>query len=141
MAKNFATVKDIIEAKRALTPEETERAEKLLTLVSDSLRVEAFKRGKDLDVMISNFKPLATVAKSVCMDVVMRELMTPTNETPVTQYSEGALGYTASATYLVPGGGLFIKKAELSRLGITGGRVRVTDISGLPEVKEDAGTY
>ena len=31
------------------------------------------------------------------------------NNEPMTQMSESALGYSVSGTYLVPGGGLFIK--------------------------------
>ena len=44
--------------------------------------------------------------------------MTPTDKEPMTQMSESALGYSVSGTYLVPGGGLFIKQSELSRLGL-----------------------
>lgn len=36
----------------------------------------------------------------------------------MTQFSESALGYSASGTFLVPGGGLFIKTSELARLGL-----------------------
>ena len=49
------------------------------------------------------------------------------------QFSQSALGYTASGTYLVPGGGLFIKKSELSRLGLKRQRIGVLDIWGLKE--------
>ena len=35
----------------------------------------------------------------------------------MTQTSESALGYSWSGSYLVPGGGLFIKKSNLQRLG------------------------
>ena len=44
--------------------------------------------------------------------------MTSTTNEPMTQFSQSALGYSMSGTYLVPGGGLFIKKSELSRLGL-----------------------
>ena len=43
--------------------------------------------------------------------------MTSTNQEPMTQYSESALGYSVSGSFLVPGGGLFIKDSELKRLG------------------------
>jgi hypothetical protein len=52
------------------------------------------------------------------VDVVARALMTSTNTEPMTQVSQSALGYSVSGTYLVPGGGLFIKKSELARLGL-----------------------
>ena len=120
MGAVYATVQDIIALKRPLTPEEAERAEALLPLVSASLRTEADKVGKDLDRMIELSDDLAQVAKSVTVDVVMRELMVSTSadNEPMTQYSQSALGYSVSGTYLVPGGGLFIKNTELARLGL-----------------------
>ena len=114
----FATVDDLESLWRTLKPDETTRAESLLEVVSDSLREEANKVGVDLDAMVVFRPTYATVVKSVTVDVVARTLMTSTNQEPMTQYSQGALGYTVSGSYLVPGGGLFIKNAELSRLGL-----------------------
>lgn len=116
----YATIDDLTTIWRPMTPAETARAEALLKLVSASLRVEARKVGKDLDRMIDNDPDLYLVAKSVTVDVVARTLMTSTDSEPMTQTSESALGYSVSGTFLVPGGGLFIKKSELARLGIRG---------------------
>lgn len=113
----FATTQDVIELWRSLTTEELSRAEKLLPIVSDSLRIEASKVGKDIDELSKN-KAYANVLKSVVVDVVARTLMTSTDNEPMTQESQSALGYTWSGTYLVPGGGLFIKNSELARLGL-----------------------
>lgn len=74
--------------------------------------------GKDLDQMLEEKPALAEVAKSVTVDVVARTLMTSTDSEPVSQFSESAMGYSVSGTYLVPGGGLFIKNSELARLGL-----------------------
>ena len=115
---NFATIEDIRQLWRALTPEEEERASALLQKVSSILRSEADKVGKDLDLMIQQKPYLADVATSVTVDVVARALATPTNQEPVSQFTESAMGYSYSGTYLVPGGGVFIKKAELARLGL-----------------------
>lgn len=115
---NFATIEDIRTLWRALTPEEEERASALLQKVSSILRSEADKVGKDLDLMIQRKPYLADVATSVTVDVVARALATPTNQEPVSQFTESAMGYSYSGTYLVPGGGVFIKKAELARLGL-----------------------
>ena len=115
---NFATIEDIRKLWRALTPEEEERASALLQKVSSILRSEADKVGKDLDLMIQQKPYLADVATSVTVDVVARALSTPTNQEPVSQFTESAMGYSYSGTYLVPGGGVFIKKAELARLGL-----------------------
>ena len=127
---NYATVNDIIAFKRTLTAEEQERAETLIPIVCDSLRYEAEKVGKDLDQMVEASTYLASVAKSVTVDVVMRELMTSTDGEPMTQISESALGYSVSGSYLVPGGGLFIKKSELKRLGLVRQRYGVIEFYG-----------
>ena len=89
-----------------------------LEVVSNSLRVEAEKVGKDLDDMVAESVSFASVAKSVTVDIVARTLMTSTDHEPMTQVSESALGYSFSGSYLVPGGGLFIKDTELKRLGL-----------------------
>lgn len=118
MADAFATTDDVKRLWRDLTNEEEERASALLLVVSDSLRQEAKNVGKDLDEMLALGDVLDNVLKSVVVDVVARTLMTDTDTEPVTQYTQSALGYSVSGTYLVPGGGLFIKKSELARLGL-----------------------
>lgn len=125
---DFATVSDITTLWRPLTTAEADRAEALIPIVCDSLRMEAVKVGKDLDAMIEDQPLLASVAKSVTVDVVARVLMTSTNSEPTTQFSESALGYSVSGTYLVPGGGLFIKNSELARLGLKRQQRRVIDL-------------
>lgn len=119
----FATIDDLETLWRDLRSDEEDKAEELLAVVSDSLRYEAYKCGKDLDQMIQDNPFLGTVAKSVTVDVVARTLMTSTDSEPMSQFSESALGYSVSGTYLVPGGGLFIKKSELARLGLRRQRV------------------
>jgi hypothetical protein len=115
---DFATINDIISLWRALTPEEITRATALLPIVSDSLREEAKKVGEDLDAKAEESATFSSVLKSVTVDVVARTLLTSTEGEPVSQESQSALGYSWSGTYLVPGGGLFIKKTELDRLGL-----------------------
>lgn len=127
---NYATIDDLTNLWRELTPVEMSRAEELIPLVCDCLRMEADKLGKDLDQMIVAKPFLASVAKSVTVDVVARTLMTDTNSEPMTQMSQSALGFSVSGTYLVPGGGLFIKKSELARLGLRRQRYGVIDFYG-----------
>ncbi|MEK0110784.1 phage Gp19/Gp15/Gp42 family protein [Streptococcus suis] len=126
----FATIEDLSTLWRGLKPAETKRAEALLKVVSDSLRVEAEKVGKDLDKMVEAKSYFATVVKSVTIDVVARTLMTSTDQEPMTQFNESALGYSVSGSYLVPGGGLFIKDSELKRLGLKKQRFGARDIYG-----------
>lgn len=125
---DYATVADIEAMWRPLTQSEVSRATVLLPIVSDSLRMEAIKVGKNLDYMIEDIPVLASVAKSVTVDVVARALMTSTTAEPTTQFSQSALGYSVSGTYLVPGGGLFIKKSELARLGLRKQRLGVIEL-------------
>ena len=125
---NYATIDDAITLWRPMTPKEIERATALLPVISDSLRYEAKKVGKDLDAMIEKDAELASVAKSVTVDVVARTLNTSTTAEPISQMSQSALGYSVSGTYLVPGGGLFIKKSELARLGLRRQRYGVIDL-------------
>ena len=128
--ENFATVEDVQTLWRTLKFDEEKRAEALLEVVSHSLRVEARKIGKDLDILVSEDSSYASVVKSVTVDVVARTLMTSTDQEPMTQMAESALGYSFSGSYLVPGGGLFIKDSELKRLGLKKQRYGVTDIYG-----------
>lgn len=126
----FASIEDIARLWREMNAAEEERAAKLLPVVSDCLRFEAKKVGKNLDEMIKNNPEIGSVAKSVTVDVTARTLMTSTNSEPMTQTTQSALGYSFSGTYLVPGGGLFIKKSELARLGLRRQRQGVIDLYG-----------
>ncbi|MFV0414496.1 MAG: phage Gp19/Gp15/Gp42 family protein [Oscillospiraceae bacterium] len=127
---NYATLDDITALWRPMTAEEQTRATSLLPVVSSSLRVAAHAVGKDLDSMVADSGDLEHVAKSVVVDVVARTLMTSTNQEPMAQISESAGGYSASGTFLVPGGGLFIKKTELERLGLRRQRFGVIEPYG-----------
>lgn len=123
----FIEINDIKNLFRNLSNDEEEKANYLLSVVSDSLRQEAKKVGKDLDEMIENGEVYKNVVKSVCVDVIARNLMTSTNSEPMEQISQSALGYSFSGTFLVPGGGLFIKKSELARLGLRRQRIGVIE--------------
>jgi len=126
----FATIEDLETLWRPLKDSEKERAVALLEVVSDSLRVEAKKVNKNLDALIDESVSYASVVKSVVVDVTARTLMTSTEGEPMTQTAESALGYSWSGSYLVPGGGLFIKNSELSRLGFRRQRYGVINFYG-----------
>lgn len=129
----FATIDDITKLWRPMTAEEQTRAASLLEVVSASLRTEADKVGKDLDKMVSASAAYAEVARSVTVDVVARTLMTATDQEPMTQFTQTAGPYSASGTYLVPGGGLFIKRSELARLGLRRQKMGVFDPYGITD--------
>lgn len=125
---SFANLDDLQVLWKKLKPVEIERAEALLETVSDMLREEAVRYGRDLDKMVAERASYATVVKSVVVDIVARTLMTSTEQEPMTQFSQSALGYSVSGSYLVPGGGIFIKNSELKRLGFTRQRYGVVEM-------------
>ena len=122
----YTRVDDVSKLFRNLTNEESERAAELIPVIESSIRLEADNVGKDLEEFLKdeNYK---NVFKSVVVDVVGRTLMTSTDQEPMTQSSESALGYSWSGTFLVPGGGLFIKRSELAKLGLRKQRYGVID--------------
>ena len=54
------------------------------------MRQEAKKVGKNLDQMIENGDVYENVVKSVCVDIIARNLMTSTNSEPMEQMSQSA---------------------------------------------------
>ena len=120
MADTYCTVDDVIALTgNSYSQAEQDRITQLCDVVSDLLRQHAYNVGKDLDEMIADEKVLSNTVKSVTCDIVLRALMTPTSgDAPMTTFSQSALGYSVSGTYLVPGGGIFIKKSELKLLGL-----------------------
>lgn len=124
----FATIEDVATLWRSLSTAEAERAEALLPLVSDSLRVEAEKRGYDLDTMVADNTALESVAKSVTVDIVARTLSVDPEAQAYSQESQSALGYSWSGTYAVAGGGLQIMNNDLKRLGILRQKLGVVEV-------------
>ena len=123
----FASVDDLEILWRKVEIHELCRSEERLRTVSHVLRVEAKKVKTDLDLLVKQDESYSYLVKSVVVDIVARTLMTSTNQEPMTQYSESALGYSVSGSFLVPGGGLFIKDSELKRLGLKKQRYGVID--------------
>lgn len=126
---NYVSMDDVISLWRPLKIDEINRVDYLIPVVEDNLRLEARKAGKDLDILAQD-ETYRSVLKSVIVDVVARTLMTSTDSEPMTQFSESALGYSYSGNFLVPGGGLFIKKSELNKLGLRKQKIGVRDIYG-----------
>lgn len=124
----YCTISDInILWKRTLKESEQDKAETLINIVSASLRSEAKKVGKDLDKMIEDDPDLLLIAKDITVSVVGRYLDDTSTGPAMSQMSQSAGGYSVSGTYLVPGGGIFIKKSELARLGLRRQQMRFID--------------
>lgn len=122
----YTTVDDVIQLFRQLSQEEVDKADGLIPVIESSIKLEADNVGKELNEMLKD-EDFKNVFKSVVVDIVGRTLMTSTNQEPMTQSSESALGYSWSGTFLVPGGGLFIKRSELAKLGLKRQRYGVID--------------
>lgn len=136
MSSDYATINDIQTLGRPLTNAEQTRAIALLPIASDRLR-QAFKNyGRDLDDLIDKGKVYASVVKEVVVNMILRDLNTPNNETPLSQVTESGLGYSQTGTYLIPGGGLYPKNAELEALGLKRPRYGAIDMMGCPEGAE-----
>lgn len=128
----FATVEDVATLWRPLTTAEQERADALLPLLSDALRLEARKVGKDLDEMIMEDPDgsFESTVKLVTVDVLGRVLRQSTSDEPLSQESQSALGYTWSGTFAIPGGGIAaaIMRNDLKRLGLRRQQLGVIDL-------------
>lgn len=106
MSQPFATVEDIQTLYRPLTAAEQSRAEALLPLISDEIRVLGRDAGKDIDAMVEADSTYASVVKIVTCDVTFRVLRQSTEGDAMTQESQAAIGYSWSGTYAVAGGGI-----------------------------------
>ena len=133
MTNNLASVNDVNTIWKHLSNAEQEQVEALLPVVSDSLRQEAKRVGKDLDEMIAKGEILPNVVKSVVVDVVSRYLdqLSSDNASTLSQESQSALGYSWSGTYVNTGGGMSILKKDLKRLGLTRQRFGMVDLYGI----------
>lgn len=125
----FLTTNEVIALSgRSFTDQEIERLDLLIPMVSDALRQEAYKVGKDLDAMIEEDQTgsYLSVVKLVTSDVVIRAFRQSTEGEPVTQMSQTAGSLSFSRTYAIPGGGIAssIMRNDLKRLGLMRQRIR-----------------
>lgn len=120
MNEPFATVEDIQTLYRPLTAAEQSRAEALLPLVSDEIRILGKNVGKDIDAMIEEDSTYASVVKIVTCDVTFRVLRQSTEGDALTQESQSGLGYAWSGSYAVAGGGIAnaILYNDMKKLGL-----------------------
>lgn len=118
---DYATLADVIAITgNTYTAAEQDRIEELLSLVSALIRNEGRKVDMDIDQMIIDDTNYGEVVKMVTVDVTVRAMRQTTTGNPMSQESQGALGYTWSGTYAVPGGGvaMSLMRNEKKILGI-----------------------
>ena len=110
---NYATLQDVLSiAGASYTEAEQARINTILPLVSSLIRQAGTEAGKDVDAEILKNPAYGDVVKLVTVDVVVRALRQSTTGEPLSQESQGALGYTWSGTYAVPGGGVAMSLME-----------------------------
>ena len=115
---DYATVQDIQDLKRALTSEEQSRAANLIPIICNEIRELAFRQGKDFDAMIAADPYLASVAKAVVCDAVVRELNAPGYQLPATSYSESAGSVSQSYSLPNASGAIKLWPSDLKALGL-----------------------
>ena len=132
---SFVTVDDVIAITgKNYTAAEQDRISTLIPLISDTLRMEAMRVGKNLDEMAEESEAYESVLKLVITDIIVRAMRQDMNGEPLSQESQGGLGYTWSGTYAIPGGGIAaaIMRNDLKRLGLKRQRMSMVDLRGEP---------
>ncbi|WP_342998199.1 Gp19/Gp15/Gp42 family protein [Catenibacterium mitsuokai] len=116
----YASVEDYEKVyNTALNNEQHKRLLMLIELASSLLREEANKRNMNISAVISSSDDKANVAKMVVLACVHRVMSKDDEQDmPLEQFSQSALGYTFSGTYVNPGDDLYYLRNELKRMGI-----------------------
>lgn len=127
----FVTLEEVLEITgKDYSAVDQGRIVALLPLVSDALRYEAEKAGKNMDKMIDASEAYASIVKLVTVDIVVRAMRQSIDGDPMTQESQAAIGYSWSGTYAIPGGGVAsaIMKNDLKRLGLKRQKITFIDM-------------
>ena len=116
----YASVEDYEKVyNTALNNDQHKRLLMLIELASSLLLEEANKRNMNLSAVISSSDDKANVAKMVVLACVHRVMSKDDDQDmPLEQFSQSALGYTFSGTYVNPGDDLYYLRNELKRMGI-----------------------
>lgn len=127
----FATLEQLESFWKDVASADEGRANVLLELASNRLRLIGTDIGVNVDTKVSESEAYATTARWVVMEAVKRAMLTPTDQPPVSQYSQTAGPYSENYQYTNPSGDLWFKKSELQALGLYG-RQSLSSISTAP---------
>lgn len=116
----FATKAQLAAYWRQLTADEQSRADIMLSLASNRLRLLAEDSGLNLDAKASASEAYKSTLEWVVMEAVKRALQTPTDQPPVETWAQTAGPYSENYKYTNPSGDLWFKKSELSAIGLNG---------------------
>lgn len=116
----FATTAELEAFWRPLTAAEESRADILLVLASNRLRLIGEDLGIDVDAKVAASEAYNSTIKWVVMEAVKRAISTPIDSPPVDTYQQTAGPYSENYKFSNPSGDLWFKKSELSALGLYG---------------------
>ena len=101
-------------------PDDSNRAEYLLKLASNRLRLIGSDVSVDVDAKVNADPAYFMTVQWVVMESVKRALQTPLDGQPTETYGQTAGPYSENFKYSNPTGDLWFKKSELSALGLYG---------------------
>lgn len=116
----FATKAELAAYWRPLTSSEQARADIMLPMASNRLRLMGEELNVDIDSKYNSSEAYKSTVKWVVMEAVKRALATPTDQPPVDNFSQTAGPYSENYKYTNPSGDLWFKKSELRALGLYG---------------------
>ncbi len=98
---------------------------------ADRKRIEVLL--EDASALIASMCPSGTAPESLLTSTacaMVYRAMAAADMGGISQYSEGAIGMTASVTFANPHGDLYLTQVEKDALGIGGGRIGFCDLTG-----------
>lgn len=101
-------------------PDSADRANYLLKLASNRLRLIAEGSSVDLDDKANNSPAYFDTLQWVVMESVKRALQAPLDQQPMETYGQTAGPYSENIKFTNPTGDLWFKKSELSAIGLNG---------------------
>lgn len=116
----FATKAELATYWRVLTADEQSRADVMLPMASNRLRLMGEAVGVDVDAKKDASEAYASTLQWVVMEAVKRALATPTDQPPVDSWQQAAGPYSENYKYTNPSGDLWFKKSELRALSLYG---------------------
>jgi len=101
-------------------PDSADRANYLLKLASNRLRLIAEDSGIDLDAKANASPAYFDTLQWVVMESTKRALQAPLDSQPAESFQQTAGPYSENIKYTNPTGDLWFKKTELSAIGLNG---------------------
>ena len=101
-------------------PEDTGRANYLLKLASNRLRLIGSDNSVDVDARANSDPAYFDTLQWVVMESTKRALQAPLDQQPMETYGQTAGPYSENFKYSNPAGDIFFKKSELQTLGLYG---------------------